>query len=143
MLQTLQHFHCPSLDTFQGINAFLVVRDPKLNTVLTSAEYRGMISSLLLLATLFLMQAGMALALLATWAHCWFMFNRAATNTSRIHFVFTVIQPLIPKPIALHGVIVAKVQDPALGLVKPHPVHLSPAIQLLYIPLKSLPLVAD
>jgi len=26
---------------------------------------------------------------------------------------------------------VAKVQDPTLGLVEPHPIHLSPAIQLI------------
>ena len=32
-------------------------------------------------------------------------------------FLFTVLQPLTPKPIALHGLVVAKVQDPPLGLV--------------------------
>ena len=42
-----------------------------------------MITSLLLLATLFLMQARMLLALLATWAHCRLMFNRASANTPR------------------------------------------------------------
>ena len=49
----------------------------------------------------------------------------------QVPFLFTVIQPLSPNPIALHGVVVAKVQDPALGLVEPHPIHLSPAIQLI------------
>ncbi len=89
-----------------------------------------MITSLLLLATLFLMQARIALALLATWACCQLMFSQAATNTPQVHFLSTVIQPLSPKPIVLHGVIVAKVQHPALGLVEPHPIHLGPAIQL-------------
>ena len=42
---------------------------------LTSAEYRGIITSLFLLATLFLIQARMPLAFLATWAHCWLMFS--------------------------------------------------------------------
>jgi len=35
----------------------------------------------------------------------------------------------------LHGVAVAKVQDPALGLVELHPIDLSLAIQLVQIPL--------
>ena len=38
---------------------------------LSTAAYRGMITALLLLATLCLIQARMLLAFLATWAHCW------------------------------------------------------------------------
>ena len=34
----------------------------------------------------------------------------------QVPFLFTDIQTLSPKPIALHGVIVAKVQNSALGL---------------------------
>jgi len=34
VLQTPHHFHCPSLDMFQGLDVFLVARGPKLNTVL-------------------------------------------------------------------------------------------------------------
>ncbi|CAM9638949.1 unnamed protein product, partial [Bubo scandiacus] len=47
---------------------------------LTSAEYRGKITSLSLLATLFLIQARMSLAFLATWAHCWLMFRGFSKN---------------------------------------------------------------
>ncbi|CAM9602800.1 unnamed protein product, partial [Bubo scandiacus] len=50
---------------------------------LTSAEYRSKITSLSLLATLFLIQARMPLAFLATWAHCWLMFSRLSVNTPR------------------------------------------------------------
>jgi len=39
----------------------------------------------------------------------------------------------------LHGVVVTEVQDPALGLVEPHTVGLGPLIQLVQIPLQSLP----
>jgi len=39
-----------------------------------------MITSLLLLATLFLIQARMPLAFLATWAHCWLMLSHIKTN---------------------------------------------------------------
>ncbi|KAK4824309.1 hypothetical protein QYF61_013054 [Mycteria americana] len=48
-------------------------------------------------------------------------------------------QPLFPKPVALHGVVVTQVQDPALGLVKPHTIDLGPLIQPVQIPLQSLP----
>ena len=101
-------------------------------------EYRGTITSLFLLATLFLVQARMPLALLATWAQLAHV-QLSSNQPPLVPFLFTVIQPLSPKPIALHGVIVAKVQDLALGLAEPHPIHLSPAIQLLLIPLKGLP----
>ncbi|KAK4806181.1 hypothetical protein QYF61_001104 [Mycteria americana] len=48
-------------------------------------------------------------------------------------------QPLFPKPVALHGVAVAQVQDLVLGLVKPHTIGLSPSIQPVQVPLQSLP----
>ncbi|KAK4815938.1 hypothetical protein QYF61_010195 [Mycteria americana] len=48
-------------------------------------------------------------------------------------------QPLFPKPVALHGVAVAQVQDLALGLVKPHTIDLGPSIQPVHVPLQSLP----
>ncbi|KAK4821334.1 hypothetical protein QYF61_018239 [Mycteria americana] len=40
-----------------------------------------MITSLVLLAMLFLIQARMPLAFLATWAHCWLILSRLLTNT--------------------------------------------------------------
>ena len=46
----------------------------------------------------------------------------------QVCFLFTVSQLLCPKPVTLPGVAVAKAQDPALGLVEPHPTGLSPAI---------------
>ena len=48
---------------------------------------------------------------------------------SLVHFFYTVFQPLCSKPVELSGVVVAKVQDPALGLVELNPTGLSPAIQ--------------
>ncbi|KAK4832035.1 hypothetical protein QYF61_020550 [Mycteria americana] len=48
-------------------------------------------------------------------------------------------QPLFSKPVALHGVAVAQVQDLALGLVEPHTIDLGPSIQPVQVPLQSLP----
>ncbi|KAK4824520.1 hypothetical protein QYF61_016100 [Mycteria americana] len=57
----------------------------------------------------------------------------------RPHQCRAAFQPLFPKPVALHGVAVAQVQDLALGLVKPHTIHPSPSIQPVQVPLQSLP----
>jgi len=44
-----------------------------------------------------------------------------------------VFQPLRPKPVALPGVVVAKVVVLAFGLVEPHAIGFSPAIQPVQI----------
>ena len=82
VLQIPHQLHCPSLDSLQCLDVFLVVRGPKLNTVLRTQAVAspdvsrgGTITSLVLLATLFLIQARMSLVFLATWAHCWLMFS--------------------------------------------------------------------
>ncbi|KAK4807797.1 hypothetical protein QYF61_023630 [Mycteria americana] len=51
----------------------------------------------------------------------------------------TVFKPLFPKPVALHGVAVAQVQDLTLSLVEPHTIGPSPWIQPVQVPLQSLP----
>ncbi|KAK4813458.1 hypothetical protein QYF61_006249 [Mycteria americana] len=48
-------------------------------------------------------------------------------------------QPLFPKPVVLHGVVVTQVQDLALSLVEPHTTGPSPSIQPVQVPLQSLP----
>ena len=54
---------------------------------------------------------------------------------SKVCCLYTVFQPLCPKPVALPGVVVAAVQDLALDLVELLPTGLSPAIQPVQIPL--------
>jgi len=95
-----------------------------------------MITSLLLLATLFLIQARIPLALLATWAHCWLMFRRLST---KVLFHWAAFQSLFCKPVALHGVFATQVQNLALDLVEPHTTGPSPSLQPVQIPLQSLP----
>ncbi|KAK4827393.1 hypothetical protein QYF61_017798 [Mycteria americana] len=82
----------------------------------------------------------MPLAFLATWAHCWLIFRRLSTNTPRFFSARQLSSiALYPKPVALHGVAVAQVQDLALSLVEPHTIGLSPSIQPVQAPLQSLP----
>ena len=88
LLLLTSHQPCSSsLDTLQQLHVFLVVRGPKMNTVLQvwshQCKYRGTITSLLWLATLFLIEARMLSAFLATCAHCWLMFSQLSTNNPR------------------------------------------------------------
>ncbi|KAK4810511.1 hypothetical protein QYF61_004291 [Mycteria americana] len=58
----------------------------------------------------------------------------------KLNTVFeAAFQPLFPKPVVLHGVAVAQVQDLTLGLVEPHTIGLGPSIQPVQVPLQSLP----
>ncbi|RMC19616.1 hypothetical protein DUI87_03176 [Hirundo rustica rustica] len=81
----------------------------------------------------------MPLAFLATRAHCWLMFNQLLTSTPQVPFLLGTVQPYCPQPIMLKGVIVAKVQDSAIGLIKLHLVRLCPSIQPFQISLQSHP----
>ena len=62
----------------------------------------------------------------------------AVNQHPQVLFGRAAFQPLLPKPVALHGVVVTRVQDPALGLVETLTVGLGPSIQPVQIPLQSL-----
>ena len=64
-----------------------------------------------------------------------------ASSISQHHqtlFLCTAFQPLCPKPVALHGVSVTKVQDPSLSHVEPPSIGLWPFIQPVQVPLQGL-----
>jgi len=63
----------------------------------------------------------------------------AVDQHPKVIFYWAALQSLLPKPVALHGVVVSQEQDPGFGLVKPHTVGLGPWIQSVQIPLQSLP----
>ncbi|KAK4810419.1 hypothetical protein QYF61_025526 [Mycteria americana] len=63
----------------------------------------------------------------------------AVNQHSQVLFCWAAFQPLFPKPVALHGVVVAQVQDLALSFVEPHTIGPSPSIQPVQVPLQSLP----
>ena len=50
-------------------------------------------------------------------------FQLAMNHHPKFLFCQATFQPLLPKPVALHGIVVTQVQDPALGLVEPHTVE--------------------
>ncbi|KAK4815581.1 hypothetical protein QYF61_004796 [Mycteria americana] len=63
----------------------------------------------------------------------------AVNQHPQVLLCLAAFQPLFPKPVALHGVVVTQVQDPALSLVEPHTLGPSPSIQPVQVPLQSLP----
>jgi len=127
----------------QQLNAFLVVRGPKLNTVLQVRPHKCWVQEHDHLPT----PAGHtipdtsqdAVGLLGHLGTLLAHVQLAVNQHSQVHLRWAAFQPLLPKPEALHGVVVTQVQDPALGLVEPHTVGLSPSIQSVQISLQSLP----
>jgi len=139
VLQTSHQLHCSSLNTLQGLKVFLVVRGPKLNAVLEVQAQQGWVQS----GDHCLAPAGNtisdtsqdAIGLLGHQGTLLAHVQLSVNEHPQVCFFYTVFQSLYPKPVTLPGVVVAKVQDLALGLAELHPTGLSPAIQPAQIPL--------
>ncbi|KAK4816344.1 hypothetical protein QYF61_015658 [Mycteria americana] len=140
MLQTLHQLRCPSLDMLQHLNVSLVVSGPKLNTVFEVQPHQCRVQG----DDHFPSPAGYnipdtsqdALGFLGHLGTLLAHVQPAVIWHPQVLFYRAAFQPLFPKPVALHGVVVTNVQEPTLGLVKPHAIDLGPLIQ---IPLQSLP----
>ncbi|KAK4832598.1 hypothetical protein QYF61_024389 [Mycteria americana] len=143
LLQTLHQLRCPSLDTLQHLNVSPVVRGPKLNTGFEVRPHQCQVQG----HDHFPAPAGHAIFdtsqdaigflghLRTLLAHI----QAAVKQHPQVLFHRAAFQALFPKPVALHGVAVAQVQDLALGLIEPHTIDLSPSIQPVQVPLQSLP----
>ncbi|KAK4827428.1 hypothetical protein QYF61_017866 [Mycteria americana] len=136
---------CPSLDMLQHLNVSLVVRGPKLNSVFEVWPHQCRVQG----HDHFPTPAGHAIfdtsqdaiGFLGHLGTLLAHIQAAVNQHSQVLLCQAAFQPLFPKPVALHGVAVTQVQDPALGLVKPHTIGLSPSIQPVQIPLQSLPIL--
>ncbi|KAK4806798.1 hypothetical protein QYF61_005594 [Mycteria americana] len=141
--QTLHQLHCPSLDTLQHLNVLLVGRGPKLNTVFEVRPHQCRVQG----HNHFPSPAGHAIfdtsqdaiGFLGHLGTLLAHMQPAVNQHAQVLLCLAAFQPLFPKPVALHGVAVAQVQDLALGLVKPHTIELGPSIQPVQVPLYSLP----
>ncbi|KAK4823224.1 hypothetical protein QYF61_027565 [Mycteria americana] len=143
VLQTLHQLRCPSLDSLQHLHVSLVVRGPKLNTVFEVRPHQCRVQG----HDHFPRPAGHAISdtsqdAIGFLGHLGTLLShiQAAVNQhSQVLLCWAAFQPLFPKPVALHGVVVAQVQDLALSLAEPHTTGPSPSIQPVQIPLQSLP----
>ncbi|KAK4817645.1 hypothetical protein QYF61_023235 [Mycteria americana] len=139
VLQTLHQLCCPSLDTLQHLNVSLVVGGPKLNTAFEVRPHQCRVQG----DHHFPSPAGHAIfdtsqdaiGFLGHLGTLLAHIQPVVNQHPQVLFCLAAFQPLFPKPVALHGVAVAQVQDLALGLVKPHTVGLSPSIQPVQVPL--------
>ncbi|KAK4831422.1 hypothetical protein QYF61_017553 [Mycteria americana] len=143
LLQTLHQLRCPSLHTLQPLHVSLVARGPKLNTVFEVRPHQCRVQG----HDHFPSPAGHAMfdtsqdaiGFLGHLGTLLAHIQPAVNQHPQVLFCQAAFQPLFPKPVALHGVAVAQVQDLALGLVKPHTIDLGPSIQPVQVPLQSLP----
>ncbi|KAK4823364.1 hypothetical protein QYF61_001712 [Mycteria americana] len=143
LLQTLHQLRCPSLYALQYLNIPLVVGGPKLNTVFEVRPHQCRVQG----HNHFPSPSGHAIfdtgqdaiGLLGRLGTLLAHIQAAVNQHPQVLLCQAAFQPLFPKPVALHGVAVAQVQDLALGLVKPHTIHPSPSIQPVQVPLQSLP----
>ncbi|KAK4833077.1 hypothetical protein QYF61_027739 [Mycteria americana] len=139
LLQTLHQLRCPSLDSLQHLNVSLVVRGPKLNTGFEVRPHQCRVQG----HDHFPSPAGHTISdtsqdtigLLGHLGTLLAHIQAAVNQHPQVLFCLSAFQPLFPKPVALHGVIVTQVQDLALGLVKPHTIGLGPSIQPVQVPL--------
>ncbi|KAK4824542.1 LOW QUALITY PROTEIN: hypothetical protein QYF61_016146, partial [Mycteria americana] len=143
LLQTLHQLRCPSLDTLQHLNVSLVVRGPKLNTVFKVRPHQCRVQG----HDHFSSPAGHtipdtsqdAIGFLGHLGTLLAHIQPAVNQHPQVLFLWAAFQPLFPKPVVLHGVVVAQVQDLALDRVEPHTIGLGPSIQPVQVPLQSLP----
>ncbi|KAK4822237.1 hypothetical protein QYF61_011878 [Mycteria americana] len=143
VLQSLHQLRCPSLDMLQHLNVSLVVGGPKLNTVFEVRPHQCRVQG----HDHFPSPAGHAISdtsqdAIGFLGHLGTLLAHIQEGVSQhpqVLFCLAAFQPLFPKPVALHGVAVAQVQDLALGLVKPHTIDFGPLIQPVQVPLQSPP----
>ncbi|KAK4816766.1 hypothetical protein QYF61_022764 [Mycteria americana] len=143
VLQTLPQLHCPSLDTLQPLNVSLVVRGPKLNTVFEVWPHQCQVQG----HDHFPSPAGHTISdtsqdAIGFLGHLGILpahIQAAVDQHAQVLFCRAAFQPFFLKPVALHGVVVAQVQDLAFSLVERHAIGPSPSIQPVQVPLQSLP----
>ncbi|KAK4817763.1 hypothetical protein QYF61_026986 [Mycteria americana] len=143
VLQTFPQLRCPSLDMLQPLNVSLVARGPKLNTVFEVRPHQCRVQGDNPFPspaghTIFITSQD-AIGLLGHLGTLLAHIQPAVDQHPQVLLCWAASQPLFPKPVALHGVFVTQVQDPALSLVEPHTVGPSPSIQPVQVPLQSLP----
>ncbi|KAK4823178.1 hypothetical protein QYF61_027082 [Mycteria americana] len=137
------HFCGPPLDLLQQVHVFPVLRAPELDAVLQVGSHQnraegqnhlprpaGRASFDAAQDTVGLLGCECPLpAHVQLFIHQYSqaLLHRAALN------------PFIPQPVLILGVALTQVQDLALGLVEPHEVQTGPHLELVQVPLDSIP----
>ncbi|KAK4813337.1 hypothetical protein QYF61_026500 [Mycteria americana] len=121
VLQTLHQLRCPSLDTLQHLNVSLGVRGPKLNTGFKVQPHHCQVqwdNHFPSPADHSISDTSQdAIGLLGHLGTLLVHIQLAVDQHFQVLFRQAAFQPLFPKTVALHRVVVTQVQDPALSLV--------------------------
>lgn len=128
-IYALYQLCCPFLDILQYLNVFLWVRGQKLDAGFEVWPHQcwaqwdshcpGPVGS-----TFALSQIRVPLAFLVTWVELAY-FGPTVDQHPQVLHCWAASQPLWPQPAALDGVVLTRVQDPALGFVEHHTTGLS------------------
>ncbi|TRZ08752.1 hypothetical protein HGM15179_018349 [Zosterops borbonicus] len=136
VFQALHQPCCPPLDVFKHLNVLPKLRGPELDTVLEEQLHQCQVQR----KNYFPGPAGHtipdtgqdAIVPLGSLGTLLAHVQSAVDQYPQVPFCLATVQPLCLHPAVLQGVIVAKVQNLALGLVKLHVVGLGPSIQPIY-----------
>ncbi|KAK4807083.1 hypothetical protein QYF61_018424 [Mycteria americana] len=137
LLQTLHQLRCPSLDTLQHLNVFPVLRGPKPNTVFEVQPHQCRVQG----HNHFPTPAGHtifdtsqdAIGFLGHLGTLLAHIQLAVNQQPQVLLCLAAFQPLFPKPMALHGVVVTQINTPTqLGVIcKLAEGALNPLVQII------------
>ncbi|KAK4831083.1 hypothetical protein QYF61_015281 [Mycteria americana] len=136
------HFCGPPLDPLQQVHVFPVLRAPELDAVLQVGSHQSRVEGQNHLPR----PAGHA-SFDAAWDTVGLL-GCECTLLARVQLFIhqypyvllprAALNPFNPQPVLISGVALTQVQDPALGLVEPHEVHISPLLELVQVPLDGI-----
>jgi len=139
VLQTPHQPRCSSLDTLQHFNVLFVVRGPEKNTRFEVQPHPCQVQGHDQLPTpashTIPDTSQNAVGLLGHLCTLLIHVQPAVNKHSKVLFRWAAFQPLLPKPVVLHGVVVTQMQDLAFGRVETDTVGLDPLIESVQIPL--------
>ncbi|RMB93651.1 hypothetical protein DUI87_29878 [Hirundo rustica rustica] len=133
MLQAPHQPRCPPLDSLKHLNILPKLKGPELDTILKVWPHQCRVqgkNNLPAPAGHTIPDTGQyAIGPLGHQGTLLAHVQLVVDQNPQVPFFLGTVQPHRPQPITLQGVIVAKVQDSALGLIKPHPIGLCPSVQ--------------
>ncbi|KAK4825966.1 hypothetical protein QYF61_003535 [Mycteria americana] len=143
VLQPSDHFCGPLLDPLQQVHLFPVPRTPELDAVLQVGSHQSRVEGQNHLprpAGHASFDAAQDMVGLLGCEHTLPVHVQLFIHQyPRVFLSRAALHPFIPQPVLIPGVAPTQVQDPALGLVEPHQVHMGPLLQLVHVPLDDIP----
>ncbi|KAJ7426012.1 hypothetical protein WISP_19978 [Willisornis vidua] len=143
VLHSLHQPRCSSLDPLQPLNIFRELRDPELSTILKVWPHQRRVQGKDHCpgpAGHTILDPGQdPIGLLGHLGTMLAHVELPVNPNPQVLLPLAALQPLCAQPVLLQEVVVAKGQDPALGLVELYPTGISLSLQPIQVPLQSPP----